>query len=89
MTLTSAASLACASMVASALTPMGLSAASANLDTVGGHVRCPPFPVPHPSALMGGPVVRPVTIPMSVLAYQGLRDTTVKIMWMTALDTSV
>lgn len=70
MTLTSAASLACASMVASAWTPMGPSAVSATLDTVGAHVRCPPFPVPHLSALMGGHVDRPVTIPTSVLAYQ-------------------
>lgn len=70
MTLMSAASLACASMVASALTPMGPSVVGANLDTVGAHVRCPPFPVPHLSALMGAPADRPVTIPMSVLAYQ-------------------
>ncbi len=70
MTLTSAASLACASMAAFALTPMGPSAASANLDTAGAHVRCPPFPVPHLNALMGAPVDRPATIPMSVLAYQ-------------------
>ncbi len=70
MTLTSAASLACASMVASALTPMGPSIASANLDTVGAHVRCPPSHVPHLSASMEAPVDRPVTIPTSVLAYQ-------------------
>lgn len=70
MTLKSAASLVCASMVASALTPMGPFAASASLDTVGAHVRCPPFPVPHHSVLMGAPVDRPATIPTSVLAYQ-------------------
>lgn len=89
MTLMSAASLACASMVASALTPMGPSVVGANLDTVGAHVRCPPFPVPHLSALMGAPADRPVTIPMSVLAYQGLRVTTVKIMWTTVQVTNV
>lgn len=69
-TLMSAASLACASMAAFALTPTGPSAASASLDTVDAHVRCPFFPVPHHSVLMGAPVDRPVTIPMSVLAYQ-------------------
>lgn len=70
MTLMSVASLACASVVASVLIPMGLSVASASLDTVGAHVRCQPFPVPHRSVLMGAPVDRPATIPMSVLAYQ-------------------
>lgn len=57
-------------MVASASTLMGPSAASANLDTAGAHVKCPPCPVLHLSALMGAPVVRPATIPTSVLAYQ-------------------
>lgn len=70
MTLMSAASLACASMVASALTPMGPSIASASQDTAGAHVRCPPSRVPHLSALTGAPVDKPATIPTSVLAYQ-------------------
>ena len=70
MTLMSAASLACASMVASAQTPKDPSAVVANLDTAGPHVRCPPCPVRHLSALMGAPVDRPATIPTSALAYQ-------------------
>lgn len=88
MTLMSAASLACASMVASALTPMGPSIASASQDTAGAHVRCPPSRVPRLSALTGEPVDRPAIIPTSVLAYQGLRGTTVRIMWMTVQATS-
>lgn len=70
MTLMSAASLACASTVASASIPKGRSAVSANLDTVGARVRCPPCPVPHLSALTGAPVDKPATTLMSVLAYQ-------------------
>lgn len=67
MTLMSAASLGRVSMAASALTLLDLSGASASKDTVGVHVRCPPYPVPHLSALMEGPVARQVTIPTSVL----------------------
>lgn len=63
----SAASQARVSMVASALTLKGLSSASASKDTVDVRARCPPYPVPHLSALMEGPVARQVTIPMSVL----------------------
>lgn len=70
VTLMSAASLACASMVASALTLMGPTVASAHLDTAGAHVRCPPCRVPHHSVLMGVPVVRPANIPTSALASQ-------------------
>lgn len=89
MTLMSAASLACASMVVSASILMGPSAASANLVTAGVHVRCPPSPVPHLSALMGAPADRLATVPTSVLAYQAFRDTTVRIMWMTVQAISV
>lgn len=66
MTSMSAASLEHVSRVASALIPMGLSGASASKDTVDGLVRCPPYPVPHLSALMEAPVAKQVTIPMSV-----------------------
>lgn len=70
MTLTSAASLVFASMVEPAWTSMGPSAVSASQATAGAHVRCPPCPVHHLSALMGAHVDRPAIIPMSVLAYQ-------------------
>lgn len=70
MTLMSAVSLVFASMVASVLIPKGPSTASANLDIVDAHVRCPPFPVLHHSALMVAPVDRRVIIHMSVLACQ-------------------
>lgn len=49
---------------------MGPSAVSASQATAGAHVRCPPCPVHHLSALMGAHVDRPAIIPMSVLAYQ-------------------
>lgn len=67
---------------------MGPSAVSASQATAGAHVRCPPCPVHHLSALMGAHVDRPAIIPMSVLAYQVLKDTTVRTMWMTAQVTS-
>lgn len=67
---------------------MGHSAVSASRGTVAAHARCPPYPVPHLSASTVAPVDRPATIPTSALAYQGLRDTTVRIMWMTAQATS-
>lgn len=70
LTLMSAVSLVFASMVAFVLIPMGPSTASANLDIVDVHVRCPPFPVLHHSALMGAPADRRMIIHTSVLACQ-------------------
>lgn len=89
MTLMSAESLACASTVVYALTPMGPSAASAHLGIVGVLVRYQSCPVPPLSALMVALVDRPVTTLMSVLACQGFKDTTVRIMLMTVQATSV
>lgn len=63
--------------------------ASVLLGTADAHVKSQPSRVPHLSALMVALVDRPVTTPMNALAYQGLRDTTVRIMWMIVQATSV